>query len=133
LIAYRIRDWKKHFEKADSRLCKTMNWVPLPVRHDGAGFNRVARHEKNVDLFCAWILIVEVAAKMPVRGTLVKDGRALDSEDLYFRTWFPKQIFDLAFSILTKPEIGWLERFEYIENEDLPQDYQCAGSGSGDY
>lgn len=128
MIAYRIRDWKKHFEKADTRQCKSMNWVPVPTRHDGGGFSRVARHEKSIELFCAWILIVEVAAKMPVRGLLVKDGRPLDSVDMHYRTQFPKNIFDLAFTVLVNPSIGWLEQIEYAQEEDMTKDWQSAGS-----
>jgi len=108
---YRVKDWDKHFEKAQSRgkRCATMCWVPIPNRHDGAGYAAVATHERASDLFSAWILIVEVASKMQPRGTLKKDGKALSARDLSLRTRFPAEIFELAFSVLTNHDIGWLE------------------------
>jgi hypothetical protein len=76
-MTYRVKNWERHFEKAESRRCKTMSWVPIPTKHDGAGFRRVAGHERAAELFAAWILIVQTAAKMPTRGLLFKDDRAL--------------------------------------------------------
>jgi len=119
-MMYRIRDWERHYEKAESRRVKTLNWIPIPTRHDGSGFRRVAAHERAPDLFAAWVLIVEVAAKMPTRGRLIKDGKPLTAKDLHYRTGFPEAIFDLAFQTLTAPEIGWLERVTddgVLENE----------------
>lgn len=108
-MIYRIKDWERHYEKAESRRVKTMAWLPLPTRHDGAGFRRVAAHERGPELFAAWVLIVEVAARMPTRGLLVKDDKALTAKDLHFRTGFPAAIFELGFDVLSGPEIGWLE------------------------
>jgi hypothetical protein len=87
-----------------------MSWVPFPTKHDGSGFRRVAGHERAADLFAAWVLIVQTAAKMPTRGLLYKDGRALTASDLHFGTGFPEEIFHLAFNVLTNTDIGWLER-----------------------
>ena len=111
---YRIKDWGLHYEKAESRRVKTMAWLPMPTRHDGAGFRRVAAHERGPELFAAWVLIVEVAAKMPTRGHLVKDGKPLTVKALHSRTGFAEAIFVLAFKVLTGPEIGRLE----VINED---------------
>jgi hypothetical protein len=81
------------------------------------GFRRVAKHERCVELFAAWILIIQVASKMPERGLLV-DG-PLDAEDLADKTGFPAEIFHLAFTVLTEPKIGWLERV--AGNEIVPE------------
>jgi len=108
-MTYRIKDWDKYFEKAESRRCKSMAWVAIPIRHDGSGFRRVAAHERAAELFAAWILIVQTAAKMPTRGVLYKDGKALTARDLHYRTGFPEEIFNLAFTVLVQEEIGWLE------------------------
>lgn len=109
-MIYRVKDWDKHFEKAESRRCKNMLWVAMPTKHDGSGLRRIASHHRAGDLFAAWILIVETAAKMPTRGLLFKDGKALTAKDLAKRTRFPEEIFTLAFHYLVEPEIGWLER-----------------------
>lgn len=127
-MIYRIKDWNKHFEKADSRRVISPQWVPMPVRQDGSGFRKVAGHDRAPELFAAWVLIVEVAAKMPVRGTLEKDGQAVTPKCLALRTGFPQTIFELAFRELVKPAIGWLE---IIHPGTLPADYQRATSPSG--
>jgi hypothetical protein len=108
-MIYRVKDWDRNFEKAQTRVCRRMTWVALPNRHDGSGYGAVAAHERNCELFTAWVLIVEVASKMPIRGTLFKDGRALTARDLHARTRFPQIAFDLAFNVLVQPEIDWLE------------------------
>jgi hypothetical protein len=110
--AYRVKDWDKHFEVAQSRAAvkrlKSPRWIALPVKHDGNGLRRIAAHPHGAEIFAAWVLIVQVAAKMPVRGLLV-DGDPLDAEDMLYKTGFPKEIFEMAFDFLTSKKLGWLE------------------------
>ena len=110
MTAYRVKNWKELYEKAQTRRCKSMSWVAVPNRHDGSGYRRIAEHERNCELYSAWCLILQVASKMPCRGLLAKDGRALTEADLAYMTGFPKEIFTLAFTVLVDGEIGWLER-----------------------
>ena len=109
MMAYRIKNWDKDYEKAQTRKVNRAYWVAVPNKHDGRGYRRVARHARNTELFAAWILIVQVASKMPVRGLLVDGDGPLDSQDLADKTGFPSKIFDLAFVVLVEPKIGWLE------------------------
>jgi len=106
---YRIKDWDKYFEVAQSRPCKKMSWVAVPNRHDGSGYTTVADHPRKCELFTAWNLILQVASKMPTRGVLRKDGKNLTAQELAKRTRYPKEIFELAFKVLVEPEIDWLE------------------------
>jgi hypothetical protein len=107
---YQVKDYAMHFEKADMRKCTNPRWVALPNKMDGKGYRRVAAHERAVELFCAWVLIVEIASKMPVRGLLADEDGPLDADDLAVMTGFPEAIFALAFVVLCDPKIGWLER-----------------------
>ena len=109
-MIYRVKDWDRIYEKAQTRKCTAMNWVAVPNRHDGAGSATVAAHPRSCELFAAWILILETASKMPARGVLHKDGKAITPRDLAKRTRFPEEIFHLAFTVLVEPDIGWLER-----------------------
>ena len=86
-----------------------MRWVSMPNKMDGKGYRRVAAHERATDICCAWVLIVEVASKMPVRGVLRDEDGPVTAEDMAFMTGFPEQIFGLAFLVLAEPKIGWLE------------------------
>jgi hypothetical protein len=106
---YRIKDWDVHFENHDSRKISNARWFPMPNKHDGKSFRRIAAHRDGVPVFAAWTLILEVASKMPTRGVLSDEDGPLDAEDISAMTGFPASIFDLAFSLLTQPKIGWLE------------------------
>lgn len=105
---YRIKDWDKHFENHESRKVKRAYWVPIPNRHDGKSYRRIASHPEGVAVFAAWTLILEVASKMPDRGVLADEDGPLDSEDLAAMTGFPAPIFDAAFNLLTQQRFGWL-------------------------
>ncbi len=116
-MTYRIKNWDMYFEKSDTRKCKNMRWIALPNKHDGKGFRRVAKHERNVELFTAWILILQVASKMPEHGLLVDEDGPLDAHDLSDMTGFPTEIFNMAFTVLTEKRIGWIERVSGIHPE----------------
>lgn len=105
---YEIAEWDATYECAQSRKEQRNRWVAIPNKHDGRGFNRIALHKKSVELFAAWILIVQVASKMPVRGVLSDKDGPLTAEDLALKTRFPLHIFELALSYFVLPEIGWM-------------------------
>lgn len=109
-MAYQIRNWNDHFEVSQSRKAlKRLMWVALPNKHDGKGFRRISLHPDAVEIFCAWVLIVQVASKMKTRGLLVDDDGPLDADDLAVKTGFPSEIFEKAFDVLTETKIGWME------------------------
>ena len=112
MIAYRIKDWNEHFEVAQGRICETMRWVAFPNRHDGKGFRRIMKHPRAADLFAAWVLIVQVASKQKTRGLLVDLDGPLSAEDLADCTGLRQELFELAFTELTKPRFQWLERLK---------------------
>lgn len=109
---YRVKDWDKHFENHESRKVKRSFWVPIPNRHDGKSYRRIASHPDGVQVFAGWILILEAASKMPERGVLADEDGPLDAEDLASMTGFPAAIFEAAFRVLPEVRIGWLEAVE---------------------
>ena len=106
---YRVKDWDVHFENHDSRKINNARWLPMPNKHDGKSFRRLAAHRDGVAAFAGWTLILQVASKMPTRGVLADEDGPLDAEDISAMTGFPAAIFDLAFGLLTQPKIAWLE------------------------
>jgi hypothetical protein len=125
MSTYRVKNWDQLYEKAQTRKCKEMKWVAVPNKLDGSGYAVVAAHPRNCELFTAWILILEVASKMPTRGLLYKDGKSLGPRELARRTRFPEDIFSLAFNVLVEPDIDWLERVagdEIIHDERYAED-----------
>jgi hypothetical protein len=124
-MIYRVKNWNELYEKAQTRKCKEMKWVAVPNKLDGSGYAVIASHPRSCELFTAWILILEVASKMPTRGLLFKDGKSVGPRELARRTRFPEDIFGLAFNVLVEPEIDWLERVagdEIIHDERYAKD-----------
>lgn len=120
--AFRIKDWAKNFENSESRKYKSLAWVPVKNKHDGKGYRRVVAHPKSVQVFCAFILMVEVASKMPTRGVLLDEDGPLTASDLAFKTGFPEHIFDVAFSVLTDAKIAWIEVVDVPAHPNAPGD-----------
>lgn len=119
---YSIKNWDAEFENHESRKLKRVRWVSVPNKHDGKTFRRIARHERAVEIWCAWSLIIEVASKMPVRGVLFDTDGPLDADDLADKTNFPVSIFQIALEVLVDPRFGWMEKQEdYMPpTEDAP-------------
>jgi hypothetical protein len=108
---YRIKHWNKYFMNAEGlrKENMVMSWVRVPNKHDGKSYRRLLRNPEHVKIFCAWVLIVQVASKQTPKGTLADIDGALTPEDLSDSTGFPEEIFELAFEALSDPKIGWLE------------------------
>lgn len=110
---YKIRDWEKHFEKAQNRQLINAIWVPIPTKHDGKTFRRIMMMPNGLAMYGAWLLMVEVAAKCTPRGTLTDDQGPLTAEDLAIKTGAPEADFLEALSVLSSERIGWLEASDY--------------------
>lgn len=105
---YRIKDWEKHFETTESRRVINSRWLPLPNKQDGKGYRRIAQHRHGVSIFCAWVLILQIASKTPERGVLADHDGPLDAEDLAAKTGFPVKIFEQALEFLSDARVGWI-------------------------
>ncbi len=131
---YRIKDWALHFENAESRKIKGARWLPLPNKHDGKGFRRMARHPRKVEVFCAWTLILQVASKCPVRGELADENGPLTALDLEDITDFPEEIFTLAFEVLKQDRIGWIDEIPWpgpVHQEKPGESPDAPGDSAG--
>ena len=126
-MAYRIRDWVRFYETHETRKLVNLKWVPIPNRHDGAGFRRLAERKDCCELFSAWVLLLEIASKAECRGDLP----ALP-EDAGYKTGFPARIFYRAYEVLSKPEIGWIEIYgENAISPEVPAESPGRREGNG--
>lgn len=121
-MIYRIRDWNKHYENNRTRELKRMEWVPVPNRMDGLGYNTLVDHPNGASHLGAWLAIVEIASRRDVRGTLPQEG-AGRPEDALGRALgrmsrLPAGLFVEALPRLV--DIGWIECFH--EDGDMPQE-----------
>ena len=73
MMAYRIRNWERHFENNRTKELRKMSWVPVPNKHDGDGYTDLMSRKNAMALYGAWHLILQVASKCEPRGTLVRD------------------------------------------------------------
>lgn len=106
---YRVRDWDRVYECAQSRKAANWSWVAVPNKHDTEGFRILASRADAVVAYCGWALLVQVASKMPTRGLLATSDGALDARALSIRTGFPVECFEAAIQMALDPEIHWLE------------------------
>lgn len=114
VVVYSIKDWDKKFETSETRKLKRLSWVPVDNQHDNRIFRKISARENRSDLFSAWVLIIQIASRMPQRGLLVDESGPLGSEDMSLITGFPESIFKKALIFYADPAIGWVSA-EYPE------------------
>ena len=108
--ALRINGWNR-YEKADSKKCTTMQWVAVPINHDGLGYIEMITRPDGLRTVGGWLLILQLAAKCPTRGLLVTDsGRALGAREIALKTRASESDIQAAISVLL--EHGWIEEVE---------------------
>jgi hypothetical protein len=123
---YRIRRYADYFETYESRRLKDQTWVAVPNKHDGKSFRRLSRLENAAAIYGAWQLILQIASKMPVRGTLCDDDGPLSAADMEDKTGFPEQDFQEALALLCSERIGWIETVEEAEAATLIEQLQTS-------
>jgi hypothetical protein len=111
-VVYSIKGWGEegyYYEVAQNRrTAGQLPWVAMSTRHDGLSLRRLMLLEDGPAIYGAWCLMVQVAAKCPVRGTLADVSGPLTAVDLSLKTGMAAQVFDRAFHVLVSKEIGWL-------------------------
>jgi hypothetical protein len=105
---YSVKGWNKHYEKAQTRKVEHAQWVPVPLKHDGKGFRRLMAMKGGLEVYAVWMLILQVAAKCPTRGTLMDEDGPLTAEDMALKTGCPESAFNRAFEVLASERIGWM-------------------------
>lgn len=116
---YSIRDWDSHFEVAQSKRSERTRWVAIPNKHDGKSFRRLMRMKNGMALYGAWILIVQVASKCPVRGRLEDDDGPLTAADIADKASADEKIVQAALDACSSKAIGWID-FEEVNSERTP-------------
>ena len=72
-MIYVIHRWWEHFETSETRKIKHLHRVLVPCKPDGDGYlELVTGHESGPGHYAAWIALVVVAARSPIRGALLK-------------------------------------------------------------
>lgn len=119
---YRIKDWDKHFENAASRKLDTLNWVPVPNKHDGEGYRTIIMEKDGIVMYGCWHLILQVASKCQPRGSLVRsDGTPHTAKSISIKTGCPDvDAIQRTLDFCASPEVAWIQ----CVTSGLPTDYQ---------
>jgi hypothetical protein len=107
---YAVADWAARYENHETRKLKSLLWIPTPVHHDGLGYRVVIAGEDGERVLAAWYLILQVAARSPVRGVLASESMPYEPRHLAAMTGAKSETFTEALCVLSEPEIGWLVR-----------------------
>jgi hypothetical protein len=127
-VTYRVKDWDLTYETHDTRKLRKLAWVAVPNKHDGKGYRRMAAKGPAMAerLFAAWNGIIQLASRMPVRGTLADRDGDLTAEDMAIRTGLRAESYALALTFFSSAQMGWLENIPEIAtspevSRDLPE------------
>ena len=108
-----IKGWNNYFEVSQSRRVssgKPLTWVAMPTKQDGKGYRRLIRiaSDRAPSVFGVWCAMVQLSAKMPVRGVFRDEDGPLTCEDISDATGFDLESIEYAVSICKDKRIGWL-------------------------
>jgi len=120
---YRIRDWQKHFENNRTRELKKMDWVPVPNKHDGEGFLTIMEQKDGLKIYACWHLLLQVASKCGIRGTLLRDDGTPHTAESIARKCSCRdpEAMRRAIEFCSSPQVAWLEAVT-SNGEIIPHD-----------
>jgi hypothetical protein len=116
---FRVRDWMAHFENSGTRKLDRLRFVLVPNKHDGKGYARLAARPEPEQLFCSFVLLLEIASKSPARGYLCDEEGPFTADDCAVMTRMPARGFERAFDELPGAAIGWLDKFEARDRSEI--------------
>lgn len=130
-LAYRIAKWCERHENHETRkLVGSLSWIVVPTEIKLTLMELLgAKH--GLQTFGAYIIIVEVAARMPVRGTLANDNGPLKIEQISRLTGANLKQLVAAVDYLSKPPLRWIELVEWTGlNPGIPPDRRGDAGGT---
>jgi hypothetical protein len=128
---YAIKDWDKRYENHETRkLKRKLEYVLVPNQHDGRSFRRLISHPDGTALLGVWLLLLEIASKMPKRGILADENGPLSVEDMSLMTGAGKETFIRGLEALASKKVGWIEVLNSSELKEPEQFglFEVAGS-----
>jgi hypothetical protein len=109
---WRITKWDEVFENAESRRIKNLDWVAWPINLGSAGYDSLIE-EFGPDapaIYGAWCVLVCVAAKCPVRGTLTDSkGRPMSVSRIAMKAHMPAEVFQRLVDWASTEGVQWIE------------------------
>lgn len=110
--AYRIIKWHdRHSNYEQTR--SGGRWIACPTRFDSLGLARLVREKRGVETFGAYVLMAELAARMPTPGVLANNDHPLTETEISIITGAPEKALGAALALLQSPLIGWIDRVPF--------------------
>lgn len=120
---YRIKNWESHYENNRTKAMVEMRWVPIPNKHDGDGYTELVSDPEGAALLGCWLVIVQVASKCRVRGTLLRDnGTPHTATSISRQSRLPEVLIQRCLDKASSSEIGWIDVVEVVDHEELAGD-----------
>lgn len=108
--SYRIRNWAEQFEtRGTARQTRPRTRIAIPTSLDGLRLRRLLADPQGATAYGVWVLLLQIAAKTPVRGTLADDSGPYSTADIVLLTGIPEPQIITALDILSSQHIGLLE------------------------
>lgn len=110
-----IRNFAENFTVSqNAKIVGPMSWVAIPTKHDGKGFRRLMSHDHGPQIYCAWVLMVQIAAKCPEKGVLADQDGPLTVEDIELKCACPARVLREAIEVLSSKGIAWIDLVDWI-------------------
>lgn len=110
--AWRIVKWDDRHSNHEQKRSGG-RWIACPTRFDSIGLRVLLAQAGGVEAFGVYVLLAELAAKMPVPGVLANEQGPLDSQVIALVTGASKEAVDKAVEALRSPSIAWLDEVEW--------------------
>lgn len=107
---YCIRNWDQHFEtRASRKHQRPFAKVSITTSLDGLVLRRLLSHPQGAAAYGVWVLLLQIAAKLPHRGILADQSGCYSAADLSLLTGIPESQMAAALELLCSPRIELLE------------------------
>jgi hypothetical protein len=148
-VVWKIKNWNKTFENADTRKRMRLGWFLCPTGVDSSGYIELMSHgSKGMQAFGVFIAICQWSATcLPVvRGSCARsDGRAMTIRQMASILRISEGVLDESLSLLSSPDVGWMVNETAAETEQkatppsglplacqVPATYMPQGEGEGE-
>lgn len=114
MTVYQIRDWNLRYENYKSRERDQLNYVSMPNKQSGMGFNRIMAEADGLAIYGAWCAIVGACSQQRrvrngwLTDTGTPDGSPWSAEDIAFKFRRPVSEISRALEVLSSSRVGWL-------------------------
>lgn len=111
--AYRIIKWDENHSNHEQKRSGG-KWIRCGTSFDSLGLRKLLSETRGLEYFGAYILLSELAAKMPTPGVLANEQGPLDADSIALVTGATTKRLDAALTRLQKPDLGWIDKIDYV-------------------